>query len=656
MQRVATDLAAPKAQPAGPAQPIQVPLGQPPSQIAADMPPVEREPAPQGARPADTPLLAQPGAADEMISVNFEGVDIRMVLKTVGEITGINFIPHESVNGTVTVMSPTPIRLGDIYAFLQSILDVYGYAAVETDNAVKVIPKADAIKHHVQVRIGADPEYIPRNDAIVTQIMPLRYADAGEISQIIEPILSGGAQMATYSRTNSIMITDTSSNIRHIAEIVRQLDVEGSKEKVLLIPLGYASARVLSEQITAIMDKASPAAAPGGRPRVTQAANAPIRVLPDDRTNSLIVIGAEQNTETVAQLARQLDIQRPMNTNNVNVVYLRNADANEVAPALESALAGMRLTGAVDAAQQIQVTADGSTNSLIVVAPPQDFEVISGIVDKLDIVREQVLVELQILEVSEEALTEIGVDWATLDEAVTDSVRGFGFTNLGPRAALEGGTLQGLGIGMWKATSSGVKIGAILQALQRESGVNILSTPHILTSNHRRALIIVGENRPFVTESRITETTDFITPTVIQSFEYRDVGITLEITPHVSQGGLVRMEVDSEFTKLIEGVSTPSPATPVTAKRTAQTVVTMQSGATVVIGGLIRDDTVRVENKVPIVGDVPVIGALFRSQRDHVQKTNLLIFITPHVLTGQEQMLEVTEQKREQMPLMEKDR
>jgi general secretion pathway protein D len=286
---------------------------------------------------------------------------------------------------------------------------------------------------------------------------------------------------------------------------------------------------------------------------------------------------------------------------------------------------------------------------LIIVASPQDFEVISQIIEKLDIVREQVLVEMLILEVTEEALTEIGVDWATLDDAVANSVRGFGLTNLGPRVSFLNGSLEGLAVGAWQASGPDVRIGAILQALQKESGVNILSTPHILTSNHRRAKIIVGENRPFVVESRITETNDPITPTVIQSFEYKDVGITLEITPHVSQGGLIRLEVDSEFTKLVEDVTTPSAQTPTTAKRTAQTVVTMGSGDTVVIGGLIRDDTVSVEKKVPLVGDLPLLGVLFRSKRDLAQKTNLLFFITPHVLASQEELRQMTERKRNEM-------
>jgi general secretion pathway protein D len=497
--------------------------------------------------------------------------------------------------------------------------------------------------------VGADPAGIPKTDVIVRQILPLKYAEAAEISEIVQPILSAGAQVAIYPRTNSLLITDTSANINHIAQVIQQLDVEGSREKVLFFPLAHASAPVLSEQVLRILEKSKAPGVPMGRlPAVPAVGHGP-RVLADERTNALIVIATEQDAETVAGLVRQLDIERPVGMDNVHVVYLKNGDANEVSHALERALTSMKLAGAVAPAPQIQVTADPSTNALVIVAPPSDFEVIAQIIEKLDIVREQVLVEMLILEVSNESLRDLGVDWATLAPASSNGVRGFGMTNLGPRVNFLGGTAEGLSVGAWKTIGGSAKIAAILQAMEKQSGVNILSTPHILASNHRKAKIVVGENRAFVMQSRITETTDPVTPTVIKSFEYKDVGITLDITPHVSQGGLIRLEIQSEFTKLIEDVTSLSLETPTTAKRTAQTVVTMGSGATVVIGGLIRDDTVKTVKKVPLLGDVPLLGALFRAQSHHTQKTNLLLFITPRVLSSQEDLQDMTDRKKEQM-------
>ncbi len=584
------------------------------------------------------------------MQINFEDVDIHTVLKTIGEITGINFIPAQSVTGTVRVMSPTPIPLSEIYPFLLSILDVHGYAAIETENAVKIVPKTEATKRNLQVRIGANPAMIPMNDTMVRQILPLKFADAVEVSQVVQPLLSTGALMATYPRTNSIMITDTSANIHNIAQVIQQLDIEGSRENVLMFPLKYASAEVLSEQILRILDENRATTTPPGRARSAQIEGQTTKVLPDERTNSLIVVGSEQDIDTIRRLVDQLDVERPTGADNIHVTYLRNADANDVAPSLEAAVAGLRLTDPTDPRQQIQVTSDPSTNSLIIVASPQDFAMISGIIEKLDIVREQILVEMTILEIGEDSLRELGIDWATLDDAVSGSVRGFAGTNLGPFVNYATGNLEGLAVGIQK----GDNIGALLQALERQTGVDILSTPHVLTSNHRTAKIVVGQNTPYVVASRITEGYDSLNSTNIKSYEYRDVGITLEITPHVSQGGSVRLQIDSEFTKLLESVTASSADTPTTAKRSAQTVVTMNSGNTVVIGGLIRDDKTHIENKVPLVGDVPLVGNLFRWRRDRIEKTNLLIFITPYVMTSQEELQQVTNQKRQQMlPLLE---
>jgi len=595
------------------------------------------------------PILDKPGMADELISVNFDQVDIRIMLKTIGDITGINFVVDDSVSGTVTVMSPTKIPLSEVYKVLESVLEVKGYAAVPAGGLVKIVPKAEAVKRNLQVRIGSNPLEIPDTDSLVTQIIPLKYADAAEVSQIIKPLLATASQMATYPKTNSLLITDTSSNIRHIATIIQELDVTGSKEQVTIIGLNYASAQVLSEQITEIIQKSKAGLTDSGSSRKTSQIETDMRILPDTRTNSLIVVANAQDTVAIESMAKQLDVQRPIGADNVHVMYLKNAQAKEAAESLAKALANLRLSGSLETTQNIQVTADEGTNALIISASAQDYEVIAEIAQKLDIVREQVLVEMLIMEVSEDSLKVIGIDWATLDQAVDGSTRYFGTTNFGPRVDFASGNLEGLAIGAWRGSGSNVRIGMILHALEKQSGVNILSTPHILTSNHHKAKIIVGENRPFVTQSRITETTDLITPTVIKSYEYKDVGISLELTPHISQGGLVRLEIDSKFTKLIEDVTSPSTDTPTTAKREAQTVVSMNSGSTVVIGGLIRDDKVTIEKKIPLLGDIPLLGGLFRYQKDRLQKTNLLIFITPNVVASQEDLEQMTERKKKEM-------
>jgi general secretion pathway protein D len=508
-----------------------------PEEIAARRKSTTTAEQPSSETAVNLPVLDKPGMADELICVNFDQVDIRMVLKTVGDITGINFVLDDSVRGNVTVMFPTKIRLSEVYKVLESILEVKGFAAVPAGrNLVKIVPRAEAAKRNLQVRFGSNPSEIPRNDTLVTQIIPLNYANAREISQIIQPLLATGAQMATYSKTNSIVITDTSSNIQHIAKIIQTLDVQ---EQITVYSLNYASAQVISEQITRIIEKNRAASSLVGRNRTAPQTDKAMKIIPDVRTNSIYVVANEQDTERIEGLIMQLDVERPDSANNVHVVYLENAQPKEVAESLTAVLANLRITGTLEASQQVQVTADEGTNAVIVAASAQDFKVIAGIIEKLDIVREQVLVEMLIMEVGEDGLIEIGVDWATLDEAVENSVRFFGATNFGPRVDFTSGDLEGLAVGAWKADGDDVTIGGILHALEKESAVNILSTPHIMTSNHSKAKIIVGENIPYVKESRITETTDFITPTVIDTFEYKDVGISLEITPHISQGSTV---------------------------------------------------------------------------------------------------------------------
>ena len=614
------------------------------------------------------PALAEPGMADKLISVDFNKVDIRIVLKTIGELTGINFLVDDPITGDVTLISPTKIRLGEVYKVLESILEVKGYAAVPSGNLVKIVPRAEASKRNLMTRVGSDPATIPLEDSIVTQIIPLRFADANEMRTLISPLASAGSYLATYPQSNAILITDTSSNIHHIARIIQEFDIPGIQEELFVVRLKYASAQVLSQQIAQIMEPTrqaqvtTPARRPGTTPpaRVTRAqitqAGLALKILPDDRTNSLIVMAGRRDVDTIKELVGKLDIERPLAAGNIHVVYLKHATAEEIVKSLSTAVEKSATAGGPQRTEPLQITADESTNALIITASPQDFKVIEDMIQKLDIVREQVLVELHIMEVSEEALKDIGIEWATLDQAVSDSIRGFGFTDFGLRLEAASGSLTGLAVGAFKSIGpdDAVQIGAILKLLEGHSGVNILSTPHILTSNHQEAKIIVAENIPFVTQSRITEV-DPLTPTVIDTFEYRDVGIELNITPHVSKDGPVRLEIDSIFEKVIEGRPGIGVDLLTTAKREAHTVVAILSGSTVVIGGLIRDDVVTSEDKVPVLGDIPLLGRLFKRNIERLQKTNLLLFITPHVLTSTEELENMTARKEAEAGRIKKD-
>ncbi|MBN1975465.1 MAG: type II secretion system secretin GspD [Sedimentisphaerales bacterium] len=593
------------------------------------------------------PLLSEPGAADKMISLDFDQADIRVFIKTIGHLTGINFLIDDNVRGTVTLISPTQVRLGEAYKILESVLQVKGYAAVPVGKLVKIVPRTDAAKSNLSIRVGNNPELIPEDDSFVTQIIPLHFANVAEISGLLTPFVSTGGNITAYPNANTVILTDTSSNIHRIVKLIRELDIEGAEDDYVVIRLKYGSAQTISEQITQIIQRNSAASGTRNVRTASAADNDLMKIMPDERTNSLIVVTKPDEIEMIQDLIAKLDVERPLETGNVHVIFLKHAEAAEVAKSLSAVLVKLS-SGVTDKSSELlQITSDESTNSLIVVASPQDYEIIENMIEKLDIVREQVLVEFQIIEATNDVLKEIGVDWATLDEAVADSFRGFGYTNLGPRAEAASGTLEGLGVGVFKEVGGETEIGAILKALEKHSKVNILSTPHILTSNHQKATIIVADNVPYIKQSRVTET-DVDSPTAIQTYDFKDVGIELGVIPHVSQGGFVRLDIDASFSKLIEGTTGLSSSTPTTAQRKVNTNVSIVSGTTVVIGGLMRDDNEIVEKKVPLLGDLPLIGGLFRVSKNSNLKTNLLLFITPHVLANQEDLVEITKSKQQE--------
>lgn len=542
---------------------------------SADLPAISHQDAPPAASDVNTHFKApdnlpvcpnNPAMADELISVNFDHVDIRVVLKTISDIAGINFVVDESVEGTVTVMSPTTIKLGEVYQVLESILDVKGYAAVPAEGVVKIVPRTEAARHNLHVRIGGDPSQIPKTDSLVTQIIPLNYADANEVSRIIKPLLAKTSYVVPYPKTNFILITDTSSNIHQVARIIQELDVRHTT--------------------------------------------------------------------------------RP----SFHVAYLRNAQACEVVELLTKAVTNLKNAGAIEAATPISVTADEGANALIITASTEDYEVISEIIDKLDIAQEQILLEMHIMKIGKDEL--MGIDLAAMDDTVPNTTGVSSATDFGRLANSINGDLEGLNIGTLKLSDTNSKFSTILAVMEKQKGTGKFSTHRILTANHHKAKIIVGENIPFVTESRTAETTGSSTPSVIKTFEYKDVGINLTLTPHISRGGLIRLEIEGEFISLVKDATGNADAR-TTAKKQAQTTVSMESGSTILISGLLRNDNVAVENKIPFVADIPVIGGLFKSAGDLPQKDNLLIFITPHILGSEQDLMNVAADKKQDMQIQD---
>ena len=592
------------------------------------------------------PALTDAAMADQLIPIDFNQADIRIVIKAISELTGLNFLVDENVKGTVTLISPTKVRRGDAYKVLQSILETKGFATSPTGSLIKIMPRAEINKRNLPYGIGNDPAAVPANDTLVTWIIPLTYASAGDLSGTIAPLLGG--TVAAYTQTNSLMVTDTCSNIRRVLEIVKNFDVPGEEEQLIVIPLRHAEAGELSQEILQVLEKQTPAGAPAGAGPAGAGRGAPAPVsgapatpksvatiIPETHTNSLIVVASRPVLESVEELVEQLDTERSLNTANVHVVYLENAEAKDMAKSLETALqSSTAQKGAAGAkAESVHIQADESTNALIIVATPEDYEVVASVIKQLDIPRDQVLVELRIVEVSEDVLRDIGVEWSTFDAASPNGVNGFAGTSYGLANEFTSGTLTGGALGAFKQVAGVTKVGALLALLEQHTDVNILSTPTIVTANHQKAKITVAENIPYIKESSVTYQTS-TNPQQVNTFDYKDVGVILELTPHISHGGLVRVEIDSTYSQVIAGAAGTSVNTPTTAKRAEQTVVSIQDGATVVIGGLISDEKTDVIQKVPLLGSIPLIGFLFQNTTKEDKKTNLLLFITPHVLSS----------------------
>jgi general secretion pathway protein D len=600
------------------------------------------------------PALTNPAMADELTQLDFNQMDLRLVIKAVSEWTGLNFLLDENVKGTVSMISPTKVRRGDVYKVLQSILETKGFATSPSGSLIKIMPRTEINKRNLPFGIGKNPAAVPQNDTLVTWIIPLTYASANDVSGLIAPLLSGTA--AVYTQTNSLIVSDTCSNIRRVLEIVRNFDVPGEEQEIAVIRLKHAQASELSQQLLQVLEKKTPsasaaAAAAGGAPGhgVAQQPPAPagssggstkagVTIIPETRTNSLIVVASAQLMDSVEQLVEQLDKERALDTANIHVFYLENAEAKDMAKSLETALTTSATQKGAGAKSEsaVRVQADESTNALIIVASPEDYQVVEDVIKKLDIERQQVLVELRIVEVSENLLRNIGVELSTFDAAAS-GVREFAGTTYGLGTELTAGTLSGASLGAFKEVGGSTKIGALLNLLDQRTGVNIVSTPTIVTANHHEATITVGENIPYISQSSVTYQTS-TNPQQVNTYQYEDVGVTLKLTPHISHGGLVRMEVDSLYTQVITGATGTSVNTPTTSKRAEKTVVSIKDGATVVIGGLISDQKTEVVQQVPLLGDIPLIGFLFRNTTKKDDKTNLLLFITPHVLSSHEEV------------------
>ncbi len=604
-----------------------------------------------------------------LISVNFQGADLRVFIRFISQLTGKNFIVDSKVRGRVTVISPNKITIEEAYQMFESILEVEGYTTVPAGQVIKIVPAREARSSGIHVIPGKETGVLG-GEQFVTRIIHLNYIDAGSVIPVIRPLISRRkSSLATYAYTNDIILTDAIPNVRKVVNILKELDVEGVRVEISLLPLEFASAKELATELLSIFEaKAAPARRRLRRIKRRTPAGVGIKrvvkIIPDERTNSLVVVASGDDTREVRELVAKLDVPPPKGKGRINVVYLKNADAEELAQTLKEITAvGKKVAGpgqkGVELAGEVVITPEKATNSLVITASPQDFEVLKEVIEQLDIRRLQVFVEGLIMEVSMDTLRELGVEFRSVpsdlakDTSEADTKVFGGTSFIGPLT--DPFPLQGLALGAADGTITfgGVtflNVAALIQALQADTDTNIISTPHLLTTDNEEAEIIVAENVPF--RVRTTATASGFP---VEEIERKDVGVTLRITPQISEGDFLRLNIYEEISQ-VQPAGTVEGATDLTTlKRSARTTVVVQDHQTVVIGGLIADNITDSVSKVPWLGDIPLLGHLFRSTQTTSRKTNLLIIITPHIVQTSGDLEGLYKEKQEEIERIQKE-
>jgi general secretion pathway protein D len=591
--------------------------------------------------------------ADQFVSIDFNNVDINLFIKFMSELTGTNFVVDPNVKGKVTIISPARISLEEAYRVFESVLEVNGYTAVKAGEIVKILPAPEARTRNIQTLL--EQEKASPEDKVVTQLIPLKYADPEEIKRLFTPLVSKNSVILGYGPANTVIITDVQSNIQRLMKIIKQIDQPGAGQQIAVIPLHYADATKLTTLLTNLFKTTTP------RPQQAGTAEKQPVIVADDRTSTVVVLASEVDMLRIKQLIAMIDRETPRGKGKINVYYCEHANAEDMAKVLQEipsqqagagagAVGGAGGVAAGTASRaptavvlgKVQINADKATNSLIIMADKEDYDVVEAVIKKLDIPRSMVYIESLIMEVNATKSMDLGVQWQLFDRTDvnnTNVVYGGAFSGTGALDAAKNIlNPTGLAVGVLTQpfTFGGItlsNISAIVNAVKKDDDFRILSTPQILTTDNEEARITVGENRPFQTRA----TTD-VSGGTYESFEYRDVGKILKITPHVSEGRNVRLKLSLEVTSLDRLATVATTATrPVTNNRTIDTTVLVQDNHTLVIGGLIDDNRTSNETKVPGLGDIPLLGWLFKTQSDANQKTNLYIFITPRVVKSPEE-------------------
>lgn len=595
------------------------------------------------------PAVAAEPASARAVQFNFEQADVRLVTQLVGQLTGKTFVVPESVSGRVTILTQGDVGVEEVYPLFLSMLEGIGHTVVERGGVHRVVPLAGA---------PALPMGTGEAGGLVTKLVPLKHVGAGEIKKSLEPLVRGGKEGAleAFLPSNHLIVTDTAANVERLEALVAELDRPGSGGTVEVVALKHASAEEVAGQLRATFGATDSAVNKINR-HFQQVAGGS-GALPTDLTvvaapgaNSLILAGLPMQIAETRRIIELMDVESPHGFGRLNAIFLKYLSAEEASKSLNALLG--KGSEAEPARRSIAIEPSVPNNALLVDASAQDFEYVRRLVERLDVVPQQVLVEVLIAEVNLEQGLDLGVEWFGIDTPEGSGTGGFGRTRYGDSDSMmdlltKGTFPQGLALGVISGTFKGPdgkeynQIPAYLRAVAGNRDLKILSNIPLWAQNNLEASVSVVENIPILKSSVEGSGSD---RDYIQNIERLDVGIKLKLTPQVNPDREIRLDLNPSIESVVEQSGEALRLTPTIAKREVKTTVTIPDRATVILSGLIREDTAKIVTKVPWLGDLPLLGFLFRSTSDVKKRTNLLIFVTPRIVTD----MQAAERERDRL-------
>ncbi|MGI2028344.1 type II secretion system secretin GspD [Endozoicomonas acroporae] len=549
------------------------------------------------------------------LRINVQDGELKELIQWVASASGRNFIIDPKVEGKVTVISQQSVTADEAYQILLSVLQVHGFAAVNSDGITKIVPDPVARQSSL-VLLNQQHSQTP-SDELVIQILKPRHIGVNQLQGVLHPLLSPSAYMAAHPESNGLIVADRAGNIAKLQGIVDRID-QASEQTIDVVELKFAGVREAATLVQAVLPQN------GSSDNATQS----YKLALDERTNSLLVAGAASQRQKVVKIIQSLD--RPAESSgNTQVVYLHYLKAQEVAGILQGMVDNIRQgsTDVIINTATVSIQPGETTNALVLTAPQTIMDTMLAVIKKLDIRRAQVLVEAIIVEVKDEVANELGVQWSELENSSGTGLSGgarFSFDSSSSfNGFAEGNLGAGLSLGWFKDGS----LKGLIRAMEADDAFNILSTPNLVTLDNEQAKIIVGQNVPFVTGQSTGSSSSTDNP--FQTIERKDIGTKLTITPRINGGDAITLKINQE----ISSINTKTQASDVvTDTRSVETSVLIRDGDVLVLGGLITDEVVYNTSKVPLLGDIPLLGRLFTAEKNSTRKRNLMLFVRPTIM------------------------